>query len=128
MTKAYIYAPASHIMLGMLKDFYGSTVMVHLFARDPELNKVREFVRNSELSLSEQKSGELRTSYARNTIYHVPDSNSVYFNSNFTDFEIIGTVDGPDGLEIYCDFCEAFDLTEVERILESDGWSQQNLP
>lgn len=114
-------------MLGMLKDFYGSTVTVHLFARDPDLNIFNEFVRNSELSLSEQKSGGLRTEYARNTIYHVPDSNSLYFNSNFTDFEIIGTVDGPDGLEIYCDFYEAFNLSEVSRILEGDGWVK-NLP
>lgn len=108
----------------IIEQFYGDTVKVHLFAHDVDEKDIapREFVRHAKFLPSEVRSGELLDSISPGEVYHVPTTNSIYFSSNFTDFEIVGTVDGPDCLEVYCDFYAAFRPEEVAEMLTSEGW------
>lgn len=106
----------------ILEQFYGTDVEMHVFARDAEVLKPTEFVRKAKLARSPAGSGKLLEKFDGNNVYHVPETNSVYFNETFSDFDIIGTVEGNDGLVIYCDFYDAWNPEEVHHILVNDGW------
>lgn len=108
----------------LIEQFYGDTVKVHIFAHDVAVEDIgpREFVQEVKLLPSEVRSGELLDNVPLGEVYHVPMTNSIYFSSNFTDFEIVGTVDGPEFLEVYCDFYAAFRPNEVAEMLIAEGW------
>lgn len=109
----------------IIEQFYGDTVRVHIFAHDVEIKDIspREFIQEVKLLPAEVRSGMLLENVPLGEVYHVPMTNSIYFSPNFTDFEIVGTVDGSDCLEVYCDFYSAFRPEEVAEMLIEEGWS-----
>lgn len=109
-----------------MEHFYGENVLVHIFAHDAmsSLEAPVEFVREAKFVPSDIRSGELMENCSPGTVYHVPVSNSIYFSPNFTDYEIVGTVESTHGLELYCDFYAAFEPHEVARLLVGEGWQK----
>lgn len=109
----------------LIEEFYGTSVEVHIFARDPQssLEPPVEFVRNATLVKSSVSSGKLLDKFDPDKVYHVPETNSLYFDETFSDFDIAGTVDGSAGLIIYCDFYDAYNPQEVADILLDGGWA-----
>lgn len=110
----------------IIEQFYGESVKVRLFVYDlevPEHSSPQEMIRTVKLAGTIEPSGHLIENFASDTVYFVPLSNSLYFSPNFTDYEIIGTVKGPEGLEIYCDFYAAFEPDEAIEMLVNEGWS-----
>lgn len=111
-----------------MEQFYGEQVKVRLFVHDievPEHSRPVELVRTVKLLPTDVLSGHLMEDFAAGEVYHVLDTNSIYFDPNFTDFEIVGTVEGSDGLELYCDFYAAFDPDEVIEMLGNAGWNSE---
>lgn len=109
-----------------MEHFYGDEVLVHVFAHDAmsSWEPPVEFVRKAKLVPSTRRSGELLDECTPGEVYHVPVTNSIYFSENFTDYEIVGTVESPHGLELYCDFYAAFEPAEVARMLIGEGWEK----
>lgn len=114
----------------IMEHFYGDRIKVRLFVYDhsaTDFSTPREVVKQLKLVPTEVPSGHLIEQFIPGEVYHVPLTNSIYFDPNFTDFDIVGTVQGSEGLEVYCDFYAAFDPDTVLEMLQDSGWNYEPL-